>query len=155
VLNRTHDRRALGATTGEEHPGVGQCLRDLPVGLAEVDRRDRQRARRREHDDLGAVLVPRDVGDESAVHEQARSLRRHPQCGTGRRRERAGVPGGQHVDLSGAERDGLRDRGVVGDAAVDELTAGPAHRWEHARDRGAGHDGVEGGTGGQGPAPRR
>ena len=57
--------------------------------------------------------------------------------------ERAGVPGGQHVDDVGAERDGLGDGGVVGDAAVDEVAAADPHRREHGGDGGAGEDRVD------------
>jgi hypothetical protein len=134
------DRRALGAAVVEERPGVVECAVDELSGVAEVDRRDRERARGRQDDEIGVMSVELDVRDQAAVREQAQRVQRHPERGARRALQRAGVPRRQDVDLTRAEGDGVRDRGVVGDAAVHELAVLPADGRHDARDRRAGHD---------------
>jgi hypothetical protein len=60
------------------------------------------------HDDqLRVVAVKLDVGDQAAVREQAERVQRHTECASGRALQCARVSGGQHVDLAGAELDGV------------------------------------------------
>ena len=74
----------------------------------------------------------------------------------GRLLERAGVPGRQHVDALRPELDRVRDRRVVGHAAVHERCGLPTRTGgEDGRDGGAGQDGVEPPGRGRGAAPRR
>jgi hypothetical protein len=112
--------------------------------MPEVDGRDPQRAQRRQHDQTDAVGVPRDVGNQALLDEQAQGLdgdRERP----GRRcRERAGVPGRQHVHLVGAEGDRLGDGRVVGQSAIDERPPVPPHRGQYGRDGAAGQDRADG-----------
>ena len=62
--------------------------------------------------------------------------------GRPRRLARAGLRG-QDVHALGAERDGVRDRRVVDDPAVDQPPVADGHRRKDARDRGRGDDGVD------------
>ena len=61
----------------------------------------------------------------------------------------ARVLGGQHVDALGAECDGVRDRGVVGDPAVGEQLAAPADGRQHPGDGRGGEHRVDRGAVGQ------
>ena len=72
-----------------------------------------------------------------------------PSALRGRALQRAGVPGGQHVDLAGAELDGMGDRRVVRDAAVHQLPVLPRDGREHGGDGGAGDDRIEERAGGE------
>ena len=56
---------------------------------------------------LRVVAVELDVGDQPAVREQAERVQRHAERAAGRALQRARVSGGQHVDLAGAELDGM------------------------------------------------
>ena len=85
-----------------------------------------------------------DLEDEALLDEQREGLQGAGQRCRWRLVERAGVPGRQNVDDVGAQRHGLGDGGVVGDATVDEIASGDAHRREHGRDGGAGQDRVDG-----------
>ena len=59
------------------------------------------------------------------------------------------MPGGQYVDLAGAELDGMGDRRVVRDATVHQLTVLPPDRREHGGDGGAGDHRIEERAGGE------
>jgi hypothetical protein len=61
------DRRPLGSAAVEERPGVLGGAVDELARVTEVDRRNRERARGREDDELGVVPVELDVGDQPAV----------------------------------------------------------------------------------------
>jgi len=81
---------------------------------------------------------------EAGVGEHGDRVHRGGDRGPGRALQAAvaGVLGGQHVDAPGAERDGVRDRGVIGDPAVGEEPAAPADGRQHAGDGRGGEHGV-------------
>ena len=64
------DRWAVGAAVLEEGSGVVSRALDELCRVREVDRRDRERARRRHDDQLGVVPMQLDVSDQPAVGEQ-------------------------------------------------------------------------------------
>jgi hypothetical protein len=80
--------------------------------------------------------------DEALFDQQRQGL--HGSCERARRRpvQRTREPRREHVDLVGAERDGLRQRRVVGHTA-DQDQALALNRGKHTRDGRAGQDGAE------------
>jgi len=68
------DRRALGPAVLEKCSRVVGGAFDELCRVGEVDRRDREWARRWHDDQLRVVLVQLDVGDQTAVREQAQGV---------------------------------------------------------------------------------
>ena len=89
------NRRSVASPLGEEVAAILRRLLDQLGAVTEVDRRDRQRARRREGDQLGLHFVQLDVGDEPAVGEQAERVERHAQGAAGRLLQGAGLAVGR------------------------------------------------------------
>jgi hypothetical protein len=144
VAVHAHANRWPGrAAVVEECSRVGVGAIDQLPCAAEVDRLHRQRARRRQHDELDAIPVALDVLDQPALDHQADGVQRHRQRAARRLGQCAGVAGRKHVDLAGTQLDGVRDRRVVRHAAVHQLAPLPADRRQHRRYRGACHDGVD------------
>jgi hypothetical protein len=73
------DRRPILTATLEESPRIPMSLVDQIVCVPEVDRRDPQRAGRREHDQLRLAAMAFDVRDQPALGEQADRVQRHRQ----------------------------------------------------------------------------
>jgi hypothetical protein len=108
--------------------------------VAEVDRGDAERARRRQDDEVRVVAMALDVLDQPAVRQQADRVERHAERAAGRLLQRARIAGGEDVDALGAELERVGDRRVVGDPAVHEDAVGPWHRRQHAGKGGAAED---------------
>lgn len=126
----------------EEPAGVLEAPVDEGLGVREVDRRDPQRAGRRQDDEVGVVAVAFDVVDEPALREQADRVEGHREGAARRFVEGARVAGREDVDAAGAELDRVRDRRVVRDAAVHEEPVAPGDGGQDAGDRGAREDRV-------------
>lgn len=80
----------------------------------------REWAQRRRDDEFDVVGERGDVVDKSLLDEQRQGVNGGRQRGPGWRLEGAGDTCGQDEDAVGAECDGLADRGVVCDSAVEE-----------------------------------
>ena len=97
-----------------------------------------------QHDQLSGMGVPVEITLEAGVGEHVDRVHRGLDRAVGRARQAAVARalGGQHVDAFGPERDGVRDRGIVGDPAVDQETAAPGDRRQHPGDCRGGEHGV-------------
>ena len=101
--------------TGGDERVAAQALRVTEVGWLYV-----QAVRSRKDDQFGVFRVARKVETQPAVGEQTQSLDRGAEgaamCTAGRS---ARLAGWENEDALRAKRDGVRDRRVVADAAVD------------------------------------
>jgi hypothetical protein len=132
-----------GVPRVEERPRIRERSLDQRRRLAEVDGLDGERARRRHEVQSSPAGESLDVGLEAAMDEQRHRVEDHGERTPRWFVEIARVAGGEDVDLVRPELDGMGDRRVVGDAAVDQVHAAPRHRLEDARDGGARRDRVD------------
>src|SRR5262245_26791900 len=120
LLARIGDERVMTVDATEECTGGGESFADQALRLTEVGRLYVQSVRGRKDDQFGVFRVARKVEPQPAVGQQAQSLHRGakgaPRGPTGRS---ARIAGWENEDALRAERDGVRDRCVVDDAAVD------------------------------------
>lgn len=107
--------------------------------MPEVGRGHRQRAEPREDDELDVVVVGGDVEHEPLLDEQRQGMHGARQRGRRCCRQCAGVAGRQDDDAVGAERHGVADRRVVGDATVEERAAVELDWRKHRGDGGRRH----------------
>src|SRR5438270_1248594 len=105
----------LRASPIEKRSRVGQRALDQLVGMPEVDWLDSERARRWQNDELRAIAVQLDVGDQPTLRQQCEGMQRQAERARRRLLERAGVTARQHVDLASPKLHSMRDRRVVGD----------------------------------------
>jgi hypothetical protein len=96
---------ALRTAAIKEPATVSERAVDQLIGVREVDRLDRERARCRHHDQLRSIAVQLDVCDQPAVRQQGECVQGHAQCACRSLLQRAGVPGRQHVDFPRAKLD--------------------------------------------------
>jgi hypothetical protein len=108
----------LGAA--QECTGGGERFADQALRVTEVGRLYVHSVRGRKDDQFGVFRVACKIEPQPAVGEQAQSLDRGPECAprcvSGRS---MCVARWQNEDALRAKRDGVRDRCVVDDAAVD------------------------------------
>jgi len=150
---RAGARGTAGGWAGSTRPsgwkpvsGVPVRAPDQVVRLAEVGRRHRDRAQGRYDAQVDLIGVAFDVETQSLVDHQRHRVQRHPYGGARRLVQRTRVAGGQYPDGVGAQRDRVRDGGVVDDAAVHEMPAVDRDRREDPRNGRAGQDGLDRGT---------
>jgi hypothetical protein len=145
VRSRTPTASARAPTSAgvEEQARVGARLLDQLVRTTEVRGRDAQRAGRRQNDDPRVARQRCELVREARVNQQRRRVHQHGQRAAGRRVQLTRRTCRQDVDLVRAQFERMGERRVVGDAAVDQLTAGPVDRGQDARDRRAGHHRVD------------
>ena len=127
----------------EEPPSVVERAPDQLAGAVELDRRDAERTRWGQDDQIGTGAVALDVVDQPAMGEQADRMRRHPQSPAGRLLQRACMSRGEYLDAPRAELDGMGDRRVVGDTAVHQHAVTPWDGLQDARDGAARQDSIE------------
>src|SRR5262249_8139330 len=105
----------------QECTGGGERFADQALRVTEVGRLYVHPVRGRKDDQFGVCRVARKVEPQPTVGEQAQSLdcgaEGAPRRATGRS---ARLAGWENEDALRAKRDGVRDRCVVDDAAVDQ-----------------------------------
>src|SRR5262245_9945643 len=127
---------------GPQQGTPGRASRPLHqlAGVREVRGGDVERARRREHDQPGAIPERADLHDEPLLDEERERVKPHPE-GTARGRvQMASIARREDIDLRRAQLDRVRDRRVVRHAAVDQLRVAPPDGREDGGNCGAGED---------------
>ena len=142
-LHVTHHRRHGRSANGggrEERPRVAPRPLDELAGVREVRGGDVERARRREHDQPGAISERADLYDEPLLDEERERVKPHAE-GTARGGvQMASIARREDIDLRRAQLDRVRDWRVVRHAAVDQLHVAPADGRENGGHRSAGED---------------
>ena len=143
-------RGFLRARHRESQPRGTAGISDQAARLLEVARLDLQRIWGRQDDQLDVLGVAGDVSLETDVEHHAQPVNRCVQCRLGGLLEwAASAGGGEHIDPLCAQLDGVRDRRVVQDPAVDQAPFPDWNRGKQSRDRRGRADGVHRRTSGQ------
>jgi hypothetical protein len=96
----------------------------------------------REYDEVDLILEVGDVHNESAGYQKAHRMQEKGNRRPWRLLQTARGSAGQNVDRICSMLDGVRDRGIVRYAPVNEKSPVPFDGREDTRDRGAGEHGI-------------
>jgi hypothetical protein len=121
----------------ESHSRGAAGIADQAAGVVKVARLNLQRIRARHDDQLDVLGEPGDVSLEEAVEHHAQPVYRSVQRRLGGSLERAAsAVGRKHVDPLCPQLDGVRDRRVVQDRAVNQAPFPDGNRGKQSWDRG-------------------